>query len=189
MRKKKGLFYGVIVLILIIIFILVNNLRNSFYEKLSKSNENFILQNILNDEEKIITDFKMSPDDIWRITIKVLDIEGNIREGTSSEILEYSIGHFEESSIWDGNVCLAAHNRGFSNSTFRYIKDLKEGDEIFYETPLGIRKYRVCENGWIYETDWSKLEESNENKLTLITCMEDVPDKRICVVAKQEKVI
>ena len=46
--------------------------------------------------------------------------------------MEQYIGHFEESKKWIGNVCLAAHNRGYENNYFSEIKKLKEGDKIIY---------------------------------------------------------
>ena len=49
---------------------------------------------------------------LGRLEIPVLDLSAKIYEGTGSATLAKGVGHFEETSIWGGNVCLAAHNRG-----------------------------------------------------------------------------
>jgi LPXTG-site transpeptidase (sortase) family protein len=39
----------------------------------------------------------------------------------------------------------------------------------------------------IKDTDWSYLEETDENKITLITCVENEPNYRRCVQATQKE--
>ena len=47
-------------------------------------------------------------------TLKIPAIGLNVKivQGTDSAALKKGVGHFEETSIWNGNVGLAAHNRG-----------------------------------------------------------------------------
>ena len=52
------------------------------------------------------------------------------------------VGHFTDTSIWNGNVCLAAHNRG-TNSYFGKIHTLSIGDSITLTTKEGTRTYSV----------------------------------------------
>ena len=63
------------------------------------------------------------------IKIPALKINYTITEGTSNENMKYGAGHVIDSSIWDGNVCLAGHNRGVQNN-FGKIQSLKSGDKI-----------------------------------------------------------
>ena len=42
-------------------------------------------------------------------------------------------------------------------------------------------KYRIFNLEIIKDTDWSKLQKSEENKITLITCVENQPEYRRCV--------
>lgn len=72
---------------------------------------------------------------------------------------------------------------GFPINYFEKIKDLKLGDEIIYRTPLGEKKYSVTLSKIIEETDWSYLQETEENRITLITCVRNKPNKRLCVQA------
>lgn len=115
----------------------------------------------------------------WKIIIPKINLEANIKNGTTQDILEKNVGHFETTSIFNGNVGLAAHN----NSFFRNIKNLEIGDEIIYISRLGKRQYKVSEVQKIQETDWSKLNQTNENKITLITCVNNIPYLRLCVQA------
>ncbi len=81
---------------------------------------------------------------------------------------------------------LLHHNRG-SSGYFQKLKNVSEGDEITYTTTLGTRNYIVQSVGRISETDWTKLEYTNDNRLTLITCVEDVPNQRLCVQAVEKR--
>ena len=47
--------------------------------------------------------------------------------------------------------------------------------------------YVVDRNIKISEIDWSYLENSNENKITLITCIENEPEYRRCVQATEKE--
>lgn len=72
---------------------------------------------------------------------------------------------------------------GFPINYFEKIKDLKLGDEIYYKTQYGTKTYEVILSTIIDETDWSYLQETEENKITLITCVRNKPNKRLCVQA------
>ena len=91
------------------------------------------------------------------------------------------VGHFENTSIWNGNIGLAAHNRGYPINYFAKLKELKIGDLIIYRTNNGTKKYKIKLIKIIEDTDWSYLGTTKENKITLITCVENKPTKRLCV--------
>ena len=97
------------------------------------------------------------------------------------------IGHFEETSTKNGNIGLAAHNRGYTVNYFSNLKKLKEGDEIFYKYYEFEQTYIVEKNIIIKDTDWSYLKDDKINKLTLITCVENEPEYRRCVQAIQKQ--
>lgn len=118
----------------------------------------------------------------WRIQIPKIGLDVHIKEGTSLDILLRAVGHFSETSNWDGNVGFAAHNRGFQCNFF---EKLKIGDEIIYRTTQGKRVYKVQINKVILETDWSYLEETKDNRITLITCEENRGEYRRCLQAVQ----
>ena len=54
----------------------------------------------------------------WQIEIPKINLIANISNGTSQEIMLRSVGHFEDTAFWEGNIGLAAHNRRLSNKLF-----------------------------------------------------------------------
>lgn len=119
---------------------------------------------------------------IGTLRIPEIDLKVTAYDGDTYEAMKKGVGHIASTSAWDGNIGLVGHNRG-SNDYFRKLKNLELGDEITYKTKLGIREYEVTFIGRISETDWSRLQYTDDNRITLITCVEDVPDKRLCVQA------
>ncbi len=113
-------------------------------------------------------------------------MRADIEDGTSKEIMDEFIGHFEETPKWIGNICLAAHNRGYKNNYFANVKYLKEGDSIFYYYKGTCRKYVVEKNDIIKDTNLSCLDNTQDNIITLITCVENEPNYRRCVKAMEE---
>lgn len=122
----------------------------------------------------------------WKIAIPKISLEAEISEGTRKEVMDKFVGHFEETTKTNGNVGLAAHNRGYPVNYFAKIKQLKEGDEINYKYYEYEKSYIVVENKIIKDTDWEPLENTQENKITLITCVENEPEYRRCIQAVEK---
>ena len=80
---------------------------------------------------------------------------------------------------------ICGHNRGVTNH-FGKIHTLEKGDEIEYSTKLGTRIYQVVSVMKIEETDFSHLQRTSDNRITLITCVNDQPSKRWCVQAVEK---
>jgi len=118
------------------------------------------------------------------LEIPAIGLSVRIYEGTGSSALAKGAGHFEDTSIWNGNVGLAAHNRGV-NSYFGELHTLKPGDTITLTTKLGQRGYEVISVSKVSETDRSALASTAENMLTLYTCVRNERDQRWCVQAKE----
>lgn len=125
--------------------------------------------------------------EIWEIEIPVIQLKAEIAEGTDKKTLNQKIGHFEETQKEAGNIGLAGHNRGYDVNYFENLKKLKEGDEIKYRHNNYENTYEVIKNDIIKDTDWSKLENTEENMLTLITCVENEPNYRRCVQAIEKE--
>ena len=180
--------------ILLISFI-ISILIFIFFDQIFFKNQNKFFENSL---EKIIPDNieielktpnntvaiseqyqnKIDTKKIWQIEIPKINLVAPIAEGTSTNIMNEYVGHFEETPKNKGNIGLAAHNRGYKINYFRDLKLLQKGDLIIYTYNGEISKYSVNELGIIKDTDWSKLESSSQDKLTLITCLEDEPEYR-----------
>ena len=117
-------------------------------------------------------------------TLKIPSIGLTVKvyEGTDSKTLARGAGHFEDTSIWDGNAAFAGHNRGVNNH-FGKIHTLELGDEITWTTKLGTRTYEVVSVSKVLETDRSGLVATTENMITLYTCVMNQRDYRWCVKA------
>lgn len=121
---------------------------------------------------------------IGALSIPSLGISMKVYEGTTAASMKKGVGHFSETSGWYGNIGLAGHNRNAAY-VIGSIKDLKIGDTITYTTRLGTRTYHVSFVGNISSTDWSYLQGTADNRITLITCLANQPSLRVCVQAKE----
>lgn len=123
-------------------------------------------------------------DQIGTLTIPDILLEdAPIRESIELSTLSETIGHFPSTSIYEGNVGLASHNSGDKGDFFKNLKSIKIGSEIYYQTTYGTKRYVVKVKEIIEENDWSYLEETEDNRITLITCVAGQPEKRLCVQA------
>lgn len=107
-------------------------------------------------------------------------------QGTDSATLAKGAGHFTTTSVWDGNVAIAGHNRGVNNH-FGKIHTLETGDRLTYTTQLGTRTYEVYSVAKVSVDDTSILNATGSNLLTLVTCVMDQPAYRWCVKAVEVK--
>ena len=121
------------------------------------------------------------------LTIEKIGLKATVKEGSSKDILSEYIGHIENTATYDGNIGLAGHNRGYENSYFARINELEEGDILTYKTKFYTRQYKVDNIQTIFETDWSLLENTEENKITMITCITNKRNQRLCVQATEIK--
>lgn len=153
-----------------------------------------IVYNIYNDSNRneIITDFnntvgipiESETDEeqylnaIGTLEIPSINFKDIVVKGTNQSSLAQGIGLFEHSNILEGNVCLAGHN------TYRFLANLKnvqKGDTIKYSSALGNKEYRITTIKQIQETDWTMLEDTEDNRITIITCVRNKPELRLCV--------
>lgn len=137
-------------------------------------------QEIMNESSLSQTEEK---EEIWQIEIPKISVKAPISEGTTKEILNQYVGHFQTTAKENGNIGLAAHNRGYEVNYFQDLKLLKEGDEIIYQHNDFRKTYEVKKIRIIKDTEWTYLEETEENQLTLITCVENQPEYRRCIQA------
>lgn len=166
------------------IFILIQIFINQYINRIKMNVE--LGQEIMQKQENVISEqekIQETPVKIWQIEIEKISLKANIAEGTTQEILEQYVGHFSETPNELGNVGLAAHNRGYPVNYFERLKEIQEGDKIIYRHNDFEKIYEVTKNKIIEDTDWEPLENTEENMLTLITCVENEPSYRRCVQA------
>lgn len=130
----------------------------------------------------VTSDLYYSSGHLATLKIPAISLTVKVYQGTNSAQLAKGAGHFTDTSIWDGNVALAAHNRGVNNH-FGRIHTLDEGDKITLTTKLGTRTYAVTDVYRVSENDSSMLAETDENMITLITCVRNQKELRWCIRA------
>lgn len=169
-------------------FDILINKANKIYKELQNRTENIVQLDIECENIEIIKqseyqekELEKTKEDIWQVEIPKIDLVAPISEGTSQEVMLEFVGHFENTSYWEGNIGLAAHNRGYPINYFSKLKELNNEDKIIYKTKYGTKKYAIKTIKIIEDTDWSYLQNTKENKITLITCVENKPSQRLCI--------
>lgn len=177
----KKIFVLLIVLILAVSIYLLVRYDKKVLENRAKNE--LIIESEEDSNEEIIEESEET--DLGYLIIDKIGLNGQVKEGSSNAVLKEYIGHIEETAKYDGNVALAAHNRGNEHSYFARLNELVEGDQVVYKTKYGERTYKVTNKQEILETDWSLLANTSENRLTLITCIKNKVNQRLCVQAVQ----
>jgi len=178
-------FIKVIVIITIILIVLIvghiasNKVKNNTNLTNEESIEKQLIETISidNEDENII----------GYITISKIGLEkAPIADGIENRVINKYIGHFKETAYLDGNICLCSHNRGSKASYFEKLNEISKGDKIIYETKYTTKTYIVNEIIEIQETDLSVLEPTKNNIITLITCVKNKSNLRLCVIGVEE---
>lgn len=118
----------------------------------------------------VTSDLYYSGGYLGTLKIPAIGLSVKVYEGTDSATLAKGAGHFPDSSIWDGNVCIAGHNRGVRDD-FGDLHTLEAGDTVTWTTKLGTRTYEVVSVQNVLETDHSGTAAATDNRLTLFTCV------------------
>lgn len=187
-KNNRNIWSQILFIVSIILFISIQVFIYKFQKRLETNTEIGIemFNTKLPKIENNINETIYMKNEIWQIQIPSINLTANIQNGTDKETLNKYVGHFKETQLEYGNIGLAAHNRGYEVNYFSKLKELKEGDEIIYKYNKTERIYEVVKNKIIKDTDVEILENTEENILTLITCVENEPEYRRCVQAKEK---
>jgi LPXTG-site transpeptidase (sortase) family protein len=78
-------------------------------------------------------------------------------------------------------------NFDLTDGHFKRLHTLSEGDTLTYKTALGKRSYTVSAVREIAADDWSYLGRTDDNRITMITCISGKSDVRLMVQAVSAK--
>ena len=123
---------------------------------------------------------------IGTVKIPKLGISVKVWEGETTASMAKGLGHYSSTSAWDGNCGVCGHNRG-ARYNIGAIKNLTAGDTITYTTIYGTRTYAVTMVKIFANNDWSYLQGTADNLITLTTCLENHPESRVMVQAVEVK--
>jgi sortase A len=115
---------------------------------------------------------------LTRLDIPKLHIDVIVVEGTTGNALRAGAGHYVGTALPGdpGNMAIAGHRTGFGEP-FRHLDELRPGDLIILDTPIGTYTYQVDppfdghDNPWITNPhDFSVIQPTPDAELTLTTC-------------------
>ena len=178
-------------IVIIIVCILITALGIGWFSIDRYINKNLADVNSIKTDSKFENVTYDKVEDLWDdsvlgiLTIDKIGLNVTVKEGSTNDVLKDYIGHIESTATYDGNIGLAGHNRGYGDSFFARLNELEVGDIVKYKTKFYERTYRVDNIQAIFETDWSLLENTKENKLTMITCIPNRREQRLCVQATE----
>ena len=192
--KSKYIFKSKKFLLILVVLILLFIFLSLFFvnSKIKSVNKIYEIDSNINNKEKLYKTIDVSSSANTENINSYLSIPSinlyniKIKNGIDESTLNDYIGHFQNTSNWDGNIGLAAHNRGYKNNFFSKIKYLENGDEIVYNVNNNIKKYKVEKKIETDSYDWSYLKNTKDNRITLITCVENKENKRLVVQGIEE---
>ncbi len=129
------------------------------------------------------------PEHAQRIVIPAIDVDAPVVPGDDWESLKKGAGHHIGSANPGerGNCIISAHNDIYGE-IFRYLPDLKVGDEIMVHTQRQVYRYVVQQSRIIEPTDVSVMAPTRNPVLTLISCYPyGVDTHRIVVIASLDR--
>lgn len=160
-----------------------NNNYVEYSNNISNNNNNYSVisySDTLTNNKITTLPWYNSDGSIGKIRISAVGINVKVYEGETLENMKKGAGHFENTSSWEGNVGIASHNRG-SAGYFQGLKDVILGDRITYETGYGTKTYEVIIKTIISDNDFSYLSYTSDNRITLLTCVENSSSERLVV--------
>lgn len=141
----------------------------------------------------IILDKKILEELNTSISIPNILIEGRIFQGTDAYTMDKGFWHFPSSTYpgHKGNFVVIGHrfmNVPPAKDTFYNLDKVNIGDEVKVKHNEGEYTYIVTETKIVEANDVSVVKESDDYRLTLITCTPLwTSEKRLVVIAKLDK--
>lgn len=141
----------------------------------------------------IILDTKILEEIDATLFIDSISIEGKIYQGESSKTIDVGFWHFPLSKFpgQKGNAVIIGHRFQYlppAKNTFFNLDKIAVGDEIVIKHKEGDWKYVVTETKVVDDNDLSVVRDSDDYRLTLITCTPLwTSEQRFVVIAKLDK--
>lgn len=109
------------------------------------------------------------------IEIADLDIKAPVLEGTDKDTLAKAAGHFTGTgSPGNGNYCIAGHSSTIYKEYFNNLKNVKSGmNVVLYDKEKNSYTYTVTGTMIVYPSDTWVLDDTGDNRVTIITCTDD----------------
>ncbi|MCR4796426.1 MAG: class D sortase [Ruminococcus sp.] len=122
------------------------------------------------------------------IEIPEIRIKAPVLEGTNNDVLSKAAGHFPDTgALGKGNYCIAAHSSTIYKEYFNALRDVKIGMKVkLYDVSKNLYTYYVTDTFIVEPNETWVLDNTEDVRVTLVTCTDDGKQRRI-VVAKPQK--
>ena len=122
------------------------------------------------------------------LEIPELHIKAPVLEGVGLDVLAEAAGHFPDTgAIGQGNYCIAGHSSVIYKEDFNNLKHAQNGMEIKLSDAEGHQAtYYVAETKIVNPDETWILDESDDCRVTIVTCTDD-GSQRFVVVGKQQQ--
>lgn len=169
----------VVGLILIIVGLAI--IVSIVYKKIDTSRKQKELQNILeeviNDEPKELTEEEEENlingyKPIALIEIPSINLSQGLVEGISDDVLQYYLGHFENSALpgEKGNFSVAGHRVSDYSEAFVNLYKTEIGDKIIVKANKKEYVYEITDNFIVSPENIEVLDDTEDATITLVTC-------------------
>ena len=183
-RSINLISFIITIIIYLILYLVCFDKFENIIQKISSIISNFEYK----EEPKEVVNNKDVDLGDWCIEIPSIKLKAPIAEGTESSTLNTKVGHFKSTPIEHGNIGLAAYNDGYEFNYFKNLKKVKKDDKIIYTHGTYKREYVVYNIAIIKYDDWTYLEETLDDMITLITGVENESQYRRCVQAVETEI-
>ncbi len=124
------------------------------------------------------------PEQAVRIRIPAIKVDAPVVQGDGFEQLKKGVGQNVggPNPGKDGNIVLSAHNDIYGE-IFRYLDDLKEGDEVLLSTSQHTYTYVVRKKQIVEPNQVEVMDATVEPVVTLISCYPYMVDKQRIVIS------
>lgn len=180
MRNKLAKILFVLGLVLVSVVLIGKFYRSNIEKKALKDFEAKL--NYSEEEKKKVLEEIKNGDGIALIDIEKIDVHTVIAEGSTLDVLENNIGHFENTAMpgEEGNFSIAGHRNTINNEVFRNIDKLEVGDKIKITTLTEIFQYEINDIFVTSPSDIDVLNQNlNEKTMTIVTCTNRGKDRYI----------
>lgn len=166
---------------LILIIVGLSIIGNVIYKKMDtkkKQNElQTILETVINEEpkeltteqeEELINGYKP----IALMEIPSIGLSQGLVEGIADDVLQYYLGHFEDSAKpgENGNFAVAGHRVSDYSEAFVNLYKVEIGDKILVKANKKEYVYEITENFIVTPDRVDVLDQTEDPTITLVTC-------------------
>ncbi|MGL5087519.1 MAG: class D sortase [Clostridium sp.] len=167
---------------LILICVGIGLIASVVYNRIETNKKQSELKAVLQDIIKEDDGTKVKPEDykedelgykpVALVEIPSINLSQGLVEGVTDEILQYYIGHFEDSAKpgEKGNFAVAGHRISNYSEAFVNLYKLKAGDLVSVKSRGKNFIYEINENYIVDPDKVEVLDETKEATITLITC-------------------